>query len=107
MFGSQGISVCGRIVRPCTTPCAVHCLSVTARRAIALISRLMLSQKKPKLPEGKTNEGTAQLSETICKKVAKNLEVQKRWNLARVWQKHEKRGGIKSVNCSSGDVKKM
>jgi hypothetical protein len=57
---------------------------VTARRVIALISRLMLGQKKPKFPEGKTNEGTAQLSETICKKVATNSEVQKRWNLAGV-----------------------
>jgi len=44
----------------------------------------MLSQKKPKLPEGKTNEGTAQLSETICKKMATNSEVQKSWNLAGV-----------------------
>ena len=38
----------------------------------ALIFLLMLSQKKPKFPEGKTNEGTAQLSDTICKNVATN-----------------------------------
>jgi len=34
----------------------------------------MLGQKNHDFPEGKTNEGTAQLSQTICKHVATDQE---------------------------------
>src|SRR4051812_15128420 len=98
MFASQGISVCKRIVRPCTTQCAVHCLSVTARREnCSYLFKLNANQSSRK----ETNEGTAQLFQTKCKNVATYVEAWECGNLAGI-QKHAGRGGgIKSVNCSS------
>src|SRR6476646_10959843 len=61
LFASQEISICSRIDRPCTTPCAVHCLPVTVRVRTCSYLLLVCLARKTKVPGRKTNEGTAQL----------------------------------------------
>src|SRR6185312_9480135 len=108
MFTSQGISVRRRIVRPCTTTRRVHCLPVAAHSRRLFLLLLCLA-RKPKFPEGKTEGSRGYLLN--CSSNVQECGHKSSRSKMQQFSGFEKRcaedGGIKSVNCSGGDRKKM
>jgi hypothetical protein len=66
----------------------------------------MLSQKT-KVPGRKTNEGMSQLFQSELQECGHKAEGSQMLEFSGNLKRHEKGGGIKSVNCSASATKKM